>query len=29
VEKAAARTEYQGDGKNHTVKELGIQIPTN
>jgi predicted dehydrogenase len=28
VEKAAARAEYQGDGKNHTVQELGI-APTN
>jgi len=29
IEKAAARAEYQGDGKNHTVQELGIQTPTN
>ncbi|MDR3702661.1 MAG: Gfo/Idh/MocA family oxidoreductase [Candidatus Sulfopaludibacter sp.] len=28
IEKAAPRTEYQGDSKNHTVQELGIQIPT-
>ena len=29
VEKLAPRTEYEGDGKNHTVQELGIQIPSN
>ena len=28
IEKAAARTEYEGDGKNHTVQELGVQTPT-
>ncbi len=28
IEKAAARAEYQGDGKNHTVQELGLQVPT-
>jgi predicted dehydrogenase len=28
VEKAAARTEYQGDGKNHTAQELGLATPT-
>jgi len=29
IEKAAARPEYQGDGKNHTIQELGITAPTN
>jgi predicted dehydrogenase len=28
VEKAAPRSEYQGDGKNHTIEELGIKVPT-
>ena len=28
MEKAAARVEYQGDGKNHTVQELGLSAPT-
>ncbi len=28
IEKSAARAEYQGDGKNHTVQELGISAPT-
>jgi predicted dehydrogenase len=28
IEKAAARTEYEGDGKNHTVQELGMQPST-
>jgi predicted dehydrogenase len=29
IEKAPARTEYQGDGKNHTAQELGFTVPSN
>jgi len=29
VEKAPARPEYQGDGKNHTAQELGFHRPSN
>jgi len=29
VEKAPARPEYQGDGKNHTAQELGFTVPSN